>query len=66
MGVAQDPIATTASQANREEFDARSIFSSKAIDGLWLLTNNFQACGTVHRVTIRPNRYAQQKRICVR
>ncbi|KAL6513140.1 Polyadenylate-binding protein 2 [Orobanche gracilis] len=64
MGAVQgvDPAAA-ASQTNKEEVDARSVFVGN-VDYLCTpeeVQQHFQSCGTVNRVTIRTNKYGQPK-----
>lgn len=64
MGSVQDPSASaTASQANKEEVDSRSVFVGN-VDYACTpeeVQQHFQACGTVNRVTIRSDKYGQPK-----
>ncbi|KAL6514658.1 Polyadenylate-binding protein 2 [Orobanche gracilis] len=55
--------AAAASQTNKEEVDARSVFVGN-VDYLCTpeeVQQHFQSCGTVNRVTIRTNKYGQPK-----
>ncbi|KAB5516103.1 hypothetical protein DKX38_026751 [Salix brachista] len=64
MGSVQDPSASaTASQANREEVDSRSVFVGNVDYSCTPeeVQQHFQACGTVNRVTIRSDKYGQPK-----
>ncbi|XP_059318052.1 polyadenylate-binding protein 2-like [Lycium ferocissimum] len=63
MGSVQDPANAAASQANREEVDARSIFVGN-VDYACTpeeVQQHFQACGTVNRVTILTDKFGQPK-----
>ncbi|GKU97964.1 hypothetical protein SLEP1_g11031 [Rubroshorea leprosula] len=63
MGSVQDPAASSASQANREEIDSRSVFVGN-VDYACTpeeVQQHFQSCGTVNRVTIRTDKYGQPK-----
>ncbi|KAM7478994.1 hypothetical protein LguiA_027207 [Lonicera macranthoides] len=61
--VQQDPSTAAASQANREEADARSIFVGNVDYSCTPeeVQQHFQSCGTVNRVTIRTNKFGQPK-----
>lgn len=63
MGAVQDPAAAAASQINREEVDARSVFVGNVDYSCTPeeVQQHFQSCGTVNRVTIRTNKYGQPK-----
>nr|AFK38116.1 unknown [Medicago truncatula] len=63
MGSIQDPANASASQINREEVDARSIFVGN-VDYACTpedVQQHFQSCGTVNRVTIRTDKFGQPK-----
>ncbi|KAK9110995.1 hypothetical protein Scep_018514 [Stephania cephalantha] len=62
MGSAQDPAAA-ASQANKEEADARSVFVGNVDYGCTPeeVQQHFQSCGTVNRVTILTDKFGQPK-----
>ncbi|KAL6501215.1 Polyadenylate-binding protein 2 [Orobanche hederae] len=62
MGAVQDPAAA-ASQINKEEVDARSVFVGNVDYSCTPeeVQQHFQSCGTVNRVTIRTNKYGQPK-----
>ncbi|KAJ8544028.1 hypothetical protein K7X08_025646 [Anisodus acutangulus] len=63
MGAVQDPASETASQANKEEVDSRSIFVGN-VDYACTpeeVQQHFQACGTVNRVTILTDKFGQPK-----
>ncbi|KAK6794191.1 hypothetical protein AABB24_026044 [Solanum stoloniferum] len=62
MGSAQDPTAS-ASQAEKEEVDARSIYVGN-VDYACTpeeVQQHFQSCGTVNRVTILTDKFGQPK-----
>ncbi|XP_027358111.1 polyadenylate-binding protein 2-like isoform X1 [Abrus precatorius] len=72
MGSVQDPTTASASQANREEIDSRSVFvgnvmlpsTSFLVDYSCTpeeVQQHFQSCGTVNRVTIRTDKFGQPK-----
>ncbi|KAA8536440.1 hypothetical protein F0562_028918 [Nyssa sinensis] len=63
MGAAQDPATATASQANKEEVDSRSVFVGNVDYSCTPeeVQQHFGSCGTVNRVTIRTNKYGQPK-----
>ncbi|XP_061364679.1 polyadenylate-binding protein 2-like isoform X1 [Gastrolobium bilobum] len=63
MGSAQDPATAAASQTNREEVDARSIFVGNVDYSCTPeeVQQHFQSCGTVNRVTIRTDKFGQPK-----
>ncbi|PKA49530.1 putative polyadenylate-binding protein [Apostasia shenzhenica] len=59
----QDPASAVASQANREEVDARSVFVGN-VDYACTpeeVQQHFQSCGTVNRVTILTDKFGQPK-----
>ncbi|KAM1529913.1 hypothetical protein TB2_018699 [Malus domestica] len=63
MGAVQDPAIAAASQANREEVDARSVFVGN-VDYACTpeeVQQHFQSCGTVNRVTILTDKFGQPK-----
>ncbi|KAK4762071.1 hypothetical protein SAY87_029955 [Trapa incisa] len=62
MSSGQDASAT-ASQANREEVDSRSVFVGNVDYSCTPeeVQQHFQSCGTVNRVTIRTDKYGQPK-----
>ncbi|XP_078429703.1 RNA-binding (RRM/RBD/RNP motifs) family protein [Wolffia australiana] len=63
MGAVQDPSGTAASQANKEEADARSVFVGN-VDYACTpeeVQQHFQSCGTVNRVTILTDKFGQPK-----
>lgn len=63
MGAVQDPAASAASQANKEEADARSIYVGN-VDYACTpeeVQQHFQSCGTVNRVTILTDKFGQPK-----
>ncbi|KAK7328129.1 hypothetical protein VNO77_22225 [Canavalia gladiata] len=63
MGSVQDPATASASQANREEIDSRSVFVGN-VDYACTpeeVQQHFQSCGTVNRVTIRTDKFGQPK-----
>ncbi|KAJ6860246.1 polyadenylate-binding protein 2-like [Populus alba x Populus x berolinensis] len=55
--------SATASQANKEEVDSRSVFVGNVDYSCTPeeVQQHFQACGTVNRVTIRSDKYGQPK-----
>ncbi|XP_061365426.1 polyadenylate-binding protein 2-like isoform X2 [Gastrolobium bilobum] len=63
MGSVQDPATSSASQANREEVDSRSIFVGNVDYSCTPeeVQQHFQSCGTVNRVTIRTDKFGQPK-----
>ncbi|QCD76561.1 polyadenylate-binding protein 2-like [Vigna unguiculata] len=63
MGSVQDPATASASQANREEIDARSVFVGNVDYSCTPeeVQQHFQSCGTVNRVTIRTDKFGQPK-----
>lgn len=63
MGAVQDPSGVAASQANKEEADARSVFVGN-VDYACTpeeVQQHFQSCGTVNRVTILTDKFGQPK-----
>ncbi|KAK2438519.1 Polyadenylate-binding protein 2 [Trifolium repens] len=63
IGSVQDPAAVAASQENREEADARSVFVGN-VDYACTpeeVQQHFQSCGTVNRVTILTDKFGQPK-----
>ncbi|KAL2343809.1 hypothetical protein Fmac_005094 [Flemingia macrophylla] len=63
MGSVQDPATAAASQNNKEEVDARSVFVGN-VDYACTpeeVQQHFQSCGTVNRVTIRTDKFGQPK-----
>ncbi|KAI4317287.1 hypothetical protein L6164_025169 [Bauhinia variegata] len=63
MGAVQDPASAAASQASREEADARSVFVGN-VDYACTpeeVQQHFQSCGTVNRVTILTDKFGQPK-----
>ncbi|XP_068316215.1 polyadenylate-binding protein 2 isoform X1 [Pyrus communis] len=63
MGAVQDPAIAAASQANKEEVDARSVFVGN-VDYACTpeeVQQHFQSCGTVNRVTILTDKFGQPK-----
>ncbi|ESW20392.1 hypothetical protein PHAVU_006G205100 [Phaseolus vulgaris] len=63
MGSVQDPATASASQANREEVDSRSVFVGNVDYSCTPeeVQQHFQSCGTVNRVTIRTDKFGQPK-----
>ena len=63
MGSAQDPANASASQANKEEIDSRSVFVGNVDYSCTPeeVQQHFQSCGTVNRVTIRTDKFGQPK-----
>ncbi|QHO59905.1 Polyadenylate-binding protein [Arachis hypogaea] len=63
MGSMQDPATAGASQSNREEVDARSVFVGNVDYSCTPeeVQQHFQSCGTVNRVTIRTDKFGQPK-----
>ncbi|KAK7412147.1 hypothetical protein VNO78_03596 [Psophocarpus tetragonolobus] len=63
MGSVQDPATASASQANREEIDSRSVFVGNVDYSCTPeeVQQHFQSCGTVNRVTIRTDKFGQPK-----
>ncbi|KAG5000112.1 hypothetical protein AAZX31_08G132300 [Glycine max] len=63
IGSVQDPANAAASQANKEEADARSVFVGN-VDYACTpeeVQQHFQSCGTVNRVTILTDKFGQPK-----
>nr|ABK21856.1 unknown [Picea sitchensis] len=63
MGAVQDPAASAASQATKEEADTRSIYVGN-VDYACTpeeVQQHFQSCGTVNRVTILTDKFGQPK-----
>ncbi|KAK8657860.1 hypothetical protein V6N13_036079 [Hibiscus sabdariffa] len=63
MGSVQDPSAGSASQAEKEEVDSRSIYVGN-VDYACTpeeVQQHFQSCGTVNRVTILTDKFGQPK-----
>ncbi|GLT66370.1 hypothetical protein SLA2020_387380 [Shorea laevis] len=63
MGAVQDPSGATASQAEKEEIDSRSIYVGN-VDYACTpeeVQQHFQSCGTVNRVTILADKFGQPK-----
>ncbi|XP_031259455.1 polyadenylate-binding protein 1 isoform X1 [Pistacia vera] len=63
MGAGQDPSSTSATQAEKEEVDARSIYVGN-VDYACTpeeVQQHFQSCGTVNRVTILTDKFGQPK-----
>ncbi|KAF5733353.1 Polyadenylate-binding protein 2 [Tripterygium wilfordii] len=63
MSSAQDSATAAASQTNKEEVDARSVFVGNVDYSCTPeeVQQHFQACGTVNRVTIRTDKFGQPK-----
>ncbi|CAM6084349.1 unnamed protein product [Calypogeia fissa] len=63
MSAVQDPAGAAASQANREEADARSVFVGNVDYSCTPeeVQQHFQSCGTVNRVTILTDKFGQPK-----
>ena len=63
MGSAQDPANASASQANKEEIDSRSVFVGNVDYSCTPeeVQQHFQSCGTVNRITIRTDKFGQPK-----
>ncbi|KAF5743941.1 Polyadenylate-binding protein 2 [Tripterygium wilfordii] len=63
MSSAEDPLTAAASQANKEELDARSVFVGNVDYSCTPeeVQQHFQACGTVNRITIRTDKFGQPK-----
>eukprot|EP00262_Sarcandra_glabra_P011651 TRINITY_DN2840_c0_g1_i1.p1 TRINITY_DN2840_c0_g1~~TRINITY_DN2840_c0_g1_i1.p1 ORF type:complete len:220 (+),score=47.81 TRINITY_DN2840_c0_g1_i1:57-716(+) len=63
MGAVQDPSGATATQAEKEEVDSRSIYVGN-VDYACTpeeVQQHFQSCGTVNRVTILTDKFGQPK-----
>ncbi|KAJ8752647.1 hypothetical protein K2173_005536 [Erythroxylum novogranatense] len=63
MGAVQDPSSTSATQAEKEEVDSRSIYVGN-VDYACTpeeVQQHFQSCGTVNRVTILTDKFGQPK-----
>ncbi|GLU20853.1 hypothetical protein SLE2022_370310 [Rubroshorea leprosula] len=63
MGAVQDPAGASASQAEKEEIDSRSIYVGN-VDYACTpeeVQQHFQSCGTVNRVTILTDKFGQPK-----
>ncbi|URE08959.1 40S ribosomal protein S6 [Musa troglodytarum] len=63
MGAAQDAAGSAATQASKEEVDARSVFVGN-VDYACTpeeVQQHFQSCGTVNRVTILTDKFGQPK-----
>ncbi|XP_044493156.1 polyadenylate-binding protein 1 isoform X1 [Mangifera indica] len=63
MGAVQDTSSTSATQAEKEEVDARSIYVGN-VDYACTpeeVQQHFQSCGTVNRVTILTDKFGQPK-----
>ncbi|KAL5569708.1 hypothetical protein UlMin_026283 [Ulmus minor] len=63
MGAVQDPSGTSATQAEKEEVDSRSIYVGN-VDYACTpeeVQQHFQSCGTVNRVTILTDKFGQPK-----
>ncbi|KAF8412907.1 hypothetical protein HHK36_000879 [Tetracentron sinense] len=63
MGAVQDPSGSSASQAEKEEVDSRSIYVGN-VDYACTpeeVQQHFQSCGTVNRVTILTDKFGQPK-----
>ncbi|XP_038685183.1 polyadenylate-binding protein 2 [Tripterygium wilfordii] len=63
MGAVQDSSSTSATQAEKEEVDARSIYVGN-VDYACTpeeVQQHFQSCGTVNRVTILTDKFGQPK-----
>ncbi|XP_020222819.1 polyadenylate-binding protein 2 [Cajanus cajan] len=63
MGSVQDTATAAATQNNKEEVDARSVFVGN-VDYACTpeeVQQHFQSCGTVNRVTIRTDKFGQPK-----
>lgn len=63
MGAVQDSSGTSATQAEKEEVDARSIYVGN-VDYACTpeeVQQHFQSCGTVNRVTILTDKFGQPK-----
>ena len=63
MGSVQDPANASASQANKEEIDSRSVFVGNVDYSCTPeeVQQHFQSCGTVNRITIRTDKFGQPK-----
>ncbi|KAG4997847.1 hypothetical protein JHK82_028619 [Glycine max] len=65
MGAVQDSSGTSATQAEKEEVDARSIYVGNVrVDYACTpeeVQQHFQSCGTVNRVTILTDKFGQPK-----
>ncbi|KAF8380615.1 hypothetical protein HHK36_028103 [Tetracentron sinense] len=63
MGAVQDPSSASATQAEKEEVDSRSIYVGN-VDYACTpeeVQQHFQSCGTVNRVTILTDKFGQPK-----
>ncbi|XP_038683322.1 polyadenylate-binding protein 2-like isoform X1 [Tripterygium wilfordii] len=63
MGAVQDSSSTSATQAEKEEVDARSVYVGN-VDYACTpeeVQQHFQSCGTVNRVTILTDKFGQPK-----
>nr|2M70_A Chain A, Poly(A)-binding protein 1 [Citrus sinensis] len=63
MGAVQDSSSTSATQAEKEEVDSRSIYVGN-VDYACTpeeVQQHFQSCGTVNRVTILTDKFGQPK-----
>ncbi|KAJ8772425.1 hypothetical protein K2173_027602 [Erythroxylum novogranatense] len=63
MGAVQEPSSASASQAEKEEVDSRSIYVGN-VDYACTpeeVQQHFQSCGTVNRVTILTDKFGQPK-----
>ncbi|KAJ7532347.1 hypothetical protein O6H91_14G083600 [Diphasiastrum complanatum] len=63
MSAVQDPANTAATQASKEEADARSVFVGNVDYSCTPeeVQQHFQSCGTVNRVTILTDKFGQPK-----
>ncbi|KAI9082813.1 hypothetical protein K1719_035143 [Acacia pycnantha] len=63
MGAVQDSSGSSASQAEKEEVDSRSIYVGNVDYGCTPeeVQQHFQSCGTVNRVTILTDKFGQPK-----
>lgn len=63
MGSAQDSSGSSATQAEKEEVDSRSIYVGNVDYGCTPeeVQQHFQSCGTVNRVTILTDKFGQPK-----
>ncbi|KAJ7538411.1 hypothetical protein O6H91_11G046700 [Diphasiastrum complanatum] len=63
MSAVQDPAGSAASQASKEEADARSVFVGNVDYSCTPeeVQQHFQSCGTVNRVTILTDKFGQPK-----
>ncbi|XVF49469.1 hypothetical protein PTKIN_Ptkin04bG0015200 [Pterospermum kingtungense] len=63
MGAVQDPSGASATQAEKEEVDSRSIYVGNVDYSCTPeeVQQHFQSCGTVNRVTILTDKFGQPK-----